>query len=143
MVAGIIALIKNLTWDKSHNLLLIPVILHLVLSSLKLYPFDAQLYLYTIPTFIIFIGKGWEFIQTTSGKYNPKAWTLSVLIFPILSLAGLYLHGFPIKKNELKPLLHYYQANAKSDEGLYVSVGARHIVQYYHQTGYFSPKGKY
>ncbi len=119
-------------------LLISPIIIHLVLSSMQLYPFGRRLILYAIPFIILLLVFGIKALT----DYLPAKWRL--LAFSVLSilvpvtLAGYLLLNFPKQRQEIKQSIQYIQQNPVQDQELFVHPAASSAFMYYKQTGLIS-----
>lgn len=107
-----------------------PIIVHLVLSSIKLYPFDLRLILYTCPTFIIVVSFGLEYIYSSVVKSNKHIIRLlfAPVILYFLIIAFLKL---PMERSELKKSFAYLQQNIIGNDKIYFSYFSNFPLQYY------------
>lgn len=79
-------------------LLLLPIFLHLVLSGLKMYPFEPRLYLYFCPFIGIVCCLALEYIN---GFFPKKYMLISLYIaIPFLLLRVIVIHPFPLIQHE-------------------------------------------
>lgn len=140
---GIIRFILNKDY-KNIVLLLIPLITHLILSSIKLYPFDVRLILYFVPIIIISLSYGFEkLIEWVLKKFN---WIDRPYFYPAIPLLFFiwffYRIPFPFKNEEIKESLKFINGRIGATENLYVYYGAVPAFNYYYQTNYFNPPNK-
>lgn len=103
-------------------LLLGPLILHLILSGLKLYPVSERTMIYTFPGLILFLGFGfYNILKISLDDLNIKRFRLFLIIIPSIFLIKLIYVNFPIRKLELKNSLVYINNNMKVNDNIYVS----------------------
>lgn len=123
-------------------LLLTPVILHLGLSALHLYPFHLRMILYLSPAIIIIVTVGFHFLLEAATSYFQARW-LSFLgfLFPLLFLLIFFTNPFPIENEELKKSLNYIQNHKAPGDSIYVYYGASKAMLYYQAIQYidFTP----
>lgn len=104
-------------------LLIIPTIVHLFLSGLKLYPFDTRFLLYLIPLLILIYVYGqyysWELIK----RKFPKL-PLFILTIPLILMYYPVVKKFPEEKEEVEQALSFIEGNIVKNDNIYVSVGA-------------------
>jgi hypothetical protein len=102
-IIGTYCLIK----EKKAGLLLLvflPILLHLVLSSFKLYPFDVRLLLYTIPLFILVFSFGFKkmvdilFTDLKIQRFRILALFIPIWLFSSLLANGFFTAQMPFKK---------------------------------------------
>lgn len=110
-----------------------PVLVHLGLSSLKLYPFDLRLILYTIPAFLIILSFGLDYIILFLTKANKHITESLSLIIVFSFLFSIYLK-VPIERSELKRCFTYIKKNIKEEDKIYFSNFSSFPFQYYKQT---------
>lgn len=122
-------------------LILFPIILHLGLSSLKMYPFFLRLLLYLIPLLILALGLGFEYIMLIlkrnfqSINFNKYFLYLFPVFWTIIFLK-IYYNGFPIKREEIKDSLVYLHDNSKIDDQLIIHNPASVAYDYYLKSGF-------
>lgn len=114
-----------------------PIILHLLLSSFKLYPFSGRLILYILPLIILLFSIGlyylFEFINRIIQRL-PKL----LLIFPVIIMFYPIYLRFPIEHEEIKKSLNYIEKNIKKDETIYVYYGAKRALDFYIETKFIN-----
>lgn len=113
-------------------LTLIPIILHLLLSALKLYPFDLRLILYTCSIIIIITSFGFDYITNFIFTYlKIERFRLLSILIPVSLLFTFYIIGFPIKREEIKKSINYIQQHINKNDKIYVYYGAAYAFKYY------------
>ncbi len=118
-------------------LILFPVACHLMLSALKLYPFNSRLILYLSPYFLFLIAMGaYHFYGFT--KQYITALPVTVFAIPILGLSVPLLNEFPFERQEVRNSLTYLEKNIKSNEKLYVYYSSNFEYEFYKSTGVVS-----
>lgn len=130
---------KNL---KFVILFIIPIVVHLVLSAFKLYPFDTRLALYSSALYIIIITFGFE--NLINSKYLQKFNNsfINVLI-PFLFLVNFfYSKPLPVKNEEIKEVLSYINTNIKDDQSIFVYYAAEPAFKYYQSIKFFNTNNK-
>ena len=132
--AATLGLIGFFVSKQSAKLLIFvtPLIVHLMVSSLGVYPFEKRCVLYLVVLTIIGIALGLQYLVQT--KLNKKYTYLIGL--PILLLGGLISVGFskisyPIEVEELKPLLVKLGQVKKDDDTVLVYYYSQPIVEFY------------
>ncbi len=112
-------------------ILLFPMITHLLLSSLKLYPFDTRLVLYLIPYFVMVISMGAVFaynkVLDVAKVKMPKYLLLLVFAYPYF----IDYKMLPMKKEEIKLGLEYLEENILPNDKLYIYYGATPAFTFY------------
>jgi hypothetical protein len=116
----------------------IPVIIHLLLSGLRLYPYETRLILYLLPSFILICTVGFMYIiEWLSSRF--KFLNLKLLCFvPIIFLFSFkefpvtYLITVPF---EVKKDIKFLKENIKDGETIYVYWLGGSSFQYYQDIG--------
>lgn len=143
IITGIIYLYKI---GKSDILILTitPLILHLTLSGLKLYPFEGRLVLYTIPGIIILCSAGLSIVTDIfTSHIKNKMITYSVIIIPVILLISFFSmssRGFPIKNEEIKNSINFVDQNISENENIYVYWAANSAFKYYNEIDFIKTK---
>jgi len=126
MICGFFYIIKT----KRYQILVlgIPVLIHLVLSFLKLYPFYGRFILYSTVFIIILTIMGFNMLV----KWKPRIGYL-ISIVSIVAFMGL-----PIKKclnpfyfEEISPSIEYIENNREENDAIYVYCGAIPAFEFY------------
>lgn len=141
IIAGMISLIRK----KRYGMMILtvmPLVLHLILSGLELYPFDLRMILYTIPCIILVCSFGFDylinlpFISTTCSKYS-----FMIICVPLAMLALLYKNGFPLTNKEVKESIAFMREHMSPTDRIFVNYFATYPFQYYKQTGFLELNG--
>lgn len=123
-------------------LVLFPIILHLVLSMLKLYPFAPRLVLYQVPLYLLTMGYGLNSILSYGKeKFNDKL-VLAFTLFPILIAAILLWKRLPLKKEEIKPVYDYITNTIQPEDKIYVYSKNQDVFDFYNKIGYLNYKNE-
>lgn len=114
---GIVYLIKEKKFVTLY-FLFFPILVHLLISGLELYPFRGRFILYLYPLMIlIYIGLyyTWELIRN-------KFFKLSIYFLLIPIIINLYplLKVFPIEKEEINESLTFLTNNIEEEDRIYV-----------------------
>lgn len=120
--------------DKKKWVLLIsPVMVTLLASGLRKYPFDNRLILFFIPFLLLFIAEGVDQIRAKTKRYSPVIGFVFIgLLFlhPVLS-AGYYLIK-PRTVAEVRPVISYLREHRQAGDVLYVDGPAGpELLRYY------------
>jgi hypothetical protein len=117
-------------------LLISPIIIHLLLSMLKLYPFINRLILYQIPLYYITISIGIFSILRLllKQKYIEYFSYYILLIFIFFSSFQLY-RNFPQEHEEIKKSIVFFNANKNLREPIYIYYGASPAFKFYNEIG--------
>jgi hypothetical protein len=146
IVAGIIALSKQKRFDLLF-LTLLPVIMHLILSELKIYPIKPRLILYHVPLLIIIISFGYNQLMKLTSKNSKSAVYKGIKwVLPILLIFSMFMFNeFPWKGPEIKRSIEFIQERIKPNEKLFIHAAARKSFYYYKKIGFvkFTNREKY
>ncbi len=117
-------------------LFVLPLVVHLVLSGFRLYPWSTRLILYAVPGLIVVVASALDGMAET-GLYRRylRPFRLVALGLPLVALITFLGEGFPFQHEELKESLAFIRSHASQADGIYVYNGATPAFQYYHQTG--------
>lgn len=112
---------------------ILPVLVHLVLSSIKLYPFDLRLILYLCPAFVIILAFGLEYLiqmlKVRDKRFVYSFTTISTLMFLFIAFTKL-----PIEKSEIKKCLVYLHQQVTDKDKIYFTNFSGAPAQYYKET---------
>jgi len=121
-VLGLFAFLKE---EKQITLaFLLPIIIHLVISGLHLYPFVERLNLYMAPTFSFLIAIGIYKIS------NKLLLNISLIIL-VISLIFPITIKIPFQREEIKTPLEYLSKTIKDSEVIYVYYGSKPAFEFY------------
>jgi hypothetical protein len=130
-VAGIIHAVRN---GKATLIILTctPVLLHLILSALRLYPFTGRFILYLLPGVILLCAAGFDAVAEKMFSVlkikRYRTWLL--VLIPVVLLTPTLLK-FPIKKVEVKDGIAYMREHIRADECVYAGFAAPEVLFYY------------
>jgi len=114
-------------------LCLSPIIVHLILSGLMLYPFSRRLILYISPLIILIFSIGlYNLFKYVNIKIIRLPYIL--LIIPILLAFNSKRSKFPIEKEEIKNSLNYIEQNIKKDDLIYIYYESSFAFMFYEET---------
>jgi hypothetical protein len=124
---------------KDFRLLLLtlcPLLIHLAISSLKMYPFFPRFYLYLYPLFFILSAYG------VSASVNAiknigvrqKAMSYCTVLIPLVALCSL-LAFFPSRHQKIRDSIAYIASNKQVDDIIYCHWETIFEYQYYEATG--------
>jgi hypothetical protein len=131
---GNIVLMQFKNWGRAI-LLILPIIVHWILSGLQLYPFDIRLILYACPLIILINAFGFDyFITTLFPKYSLKKPLLFAVFMPLLMGYSFYNLNFYSKGEKLKECFEFMEQNKETANGIYVSYYASPPFFYYKNT---------
>jgi hypothetical protein len=137
-IVGIISIV----WKQKIRMAILvftPVLLHLFLSTLQLYPFEIRLILYIFPCVILVCSAGFEhLIEIVFADLKIKKFRLFALIIPMLLLYPF--SEFPIQSQilrvEIKKSLKYIEKNIREGESVFVHMFYKHNYRYYNDIGF-------
>ena len=115
-------------------LCLTPLVLHLLLSALKIYPFDLRLILYLVPLFLLVIANGLYQITSILHKW-PLAQYALLGLFVTCFLPGI-IRAIPIDSEEIRPIISDINYHIQPTHTVYVYYGSKPAFLYYRETGY-------
>ncbi|UTW63406.1 glycosyltransferase family 39 protein [bacterium SCSIO 12741] len=121
-----------------YGLVVLPIVIHLILSSFHIYPFYRRLILDLIPPFILIVAIGCYQWANILGK------RIHISLFWIVVLISAYqfsiksYHEFPQWYREFKPSMEYVN-NLPDSVSLFVTTPIN-TVRYYEKTGQLKPK---
>jgi len=129
--------IINLIVKKRYSLILftcLPVLLHLALSALRLYPFWFRLILYLVPCFITIMAWGTFLIADFLFRKLHFVVGFTFLITCCLFFVEESISKFPLWPREIKPALNFVN---KYGSGIHVyMLDPDHAYRYYSYLGY-------
>ena len=102
-------------------IIIFPIILHLILSYLKLYPFHGRLIFYQYPFLIlIFVSCFFLFYTLLRPKFQPLA--IYLLVIPLLlNILNLFHNNnFPFEKEEIKQSLSQLNTDLEDGDKIYI-----------------------
>ncbi len=124
-----IGLFLFLKMRKSLFIIILPVILHLILSSLKLYPFHSRLILYLIPLFLTVISFAFYFVFERLKEKKPM---LSFVVLILLFLNAYSLASIvPFEKEEVKKCMDYISKDPEEYENIYLYCSTDPVFKFY------------
>lgn len=109
-----------------------PIILHLVLSVLHLYPFATRLILYTLPLLVILCSFGWySTMEYLSSRYHSKMkW---VLLLTFIFMCYPVARYIPFERQEMEKALAWLDSHIEPTENIYIYYQARSAFQFYRE----------
>ncbi len=123
--------------------LLGPLLIHLLLSWLRLYPFYGRFLLYQTPLFILLVAMGTvglaAKLRISASRFKLAAATDLILLIPLFAMVLPLKAGFPIENEEIKKSLSFYQDHSHN-EPLYVYYSSLREVSYYRLAGWWQPR---
>ena len=138
LFAGLWELKKTKNY-KMLFLFVAPLTIHLILSALKLYPFDLRMLLYTVPVLLLVTGHGLVLTKNVISKKISFGNKKSILLFiPITFFTFLLIIGIPLKDEEIKGNLSYLEENIRDGDNLFITPYAVPAYKYYQKIDYFN-----
>jgi hypothetical protein len=117
--------LAGLIWKRQIKLLIlvfVPILVHLILSGFRLYPFDLRLMLYLFPCITLLIGMGVFYIAKFVLSFvNPVFFKICAVFVPVVLM--IYYIGFcrPHQRHrELKETMEFVNANINEGENIYL-----------------------
>jgi hypothetical protein len=128
----------------SIMLITLPIMVHLALSGLKMYPFDKRLILYLYPIFIIAIAFGFDLCRVKlAGIVKPKVLAKLapvVVVIPIYFCSFVYFNSFPMVHTEIKQSINFIKSRLENNQRVYVYYDLVPAFTYYNQTRFMNLK---
>lgn len=110
-----------------------PVLLHLLLSGLKLYPFELRLILYQLPLYLFMVASG--LYALPSFVLKKKVLLYTALSAFIVAYAVPLHNDYPCKREEIKPVLRNINQHIQPEQPVYVYYGSQAVFRYYTDIG--------
>lgn len=133
IVIGSVSLIRKRRID-FIILTMTPIILHLLLSSFKLYPFDSRFILYLCPIIILICSFGFFcFVDMLFANLKIERFRLLAISIPLLMFSFFYINGFPLKKSEIKKSIKFVEQQIDKKDLIYVNFFASIPFRYYRE----------
>jgi hypothetical protein len=118
-------------------ILLLPVAITLVASGFHIYPFTDRFLLFLVPSFLLLIAEGAEYIRDKTKSSAPLIGGLLIgllLLHPALSAANHAVTQKPYasKPNEdIKTVMHYMHEHKKNGDAIYLYYASKFAFKYY------------
>ncbi|MEO0096153.1 MAG: hypothetical protein ABIL66_09740, partial [candidate division WOR-3 bacterium] len=113
-------------------IIIIPLIITILCSILRLYPFEGRVILFIAPILSIFVSAGVTLMYNIVKKSStPIAISISLILFIYPALNSCYHLIKPRAPEELRPVLEYLLKNKKVQDKIYVYYGAVNAFRYY------------
>ena len=133
LIAAIIGAYAIFRKQKIFFILLLPLCLTLIASSIHRYPFEGRVILFYVPFLYLLVAGGLSFLINKS-SYFSKALGVGFLIsilYPALIMAYGQLSSRVVYREEIKPILNYVKIYQQKEDMIYVYYGADRAFQYY------------
>ncbi len=118
------------TDQRALYLLTAPILVHLGLAYLKLYPFEVRMVLYVAPMLSVLLAKGLDAAYRQSLTRSTLIHPGAMALVPLL-LFGLNLNSTALEVEEVKPALAHLAAEVQQDDVVYVYSQSRPAVEFY------------
>lgn len=130
------------TERKNRRLLLLPIplVLHLLLSYLRIYPFDIRLTIYLLPLGMLAASFGLDRILLWCGLGGQVA-ALVAMIACLWQAENFRRGQLPIRSEELKPVVQEVERRIRPGEALWLNPDARYAFRFYRATGSYDFAG--
>lgn len=117
-------------------ILIMPILLSLIASALKKYPFSGRFMLFIIPTFLIILSEGLDWIRVLISKFNrltSSVITLALVTYLIIQPLNYDIRNFvnPTMRENIKPVLIFIKKNMLSSDTIYIYYSAEPAFNYY------------
>ncbi len=123
-------------------MLAIPILLVLVASVFRKYPFSGRVLVFLVPIVLLFIAEGITFIIEKKRKDYILAMLLVVLVFFYPIKNGLYYLRHPHVREDIRPVMLYLKERQQEGDSLYLNASARYAYWYYLQYYHFENSSK-
>ncbi len=111
-------------------LLLLPMIVALAASGLRLYPFSQRFLLFLAPALVILVAAGFDFIREYSrGRIVAWACAAMLLVHPVTRSIHAYIDPEP--EQGLRPIMAHLADHQRPDDWIYVHHWAHPTFRYY------------
>lgn len=121
-------------------LLPLPLVLHLLLSYLRIYPFDIRLTLYLLPLTILAASYGLDRILLRFGLGG--SWPAWLALSACIWQADVFRRSqLPIYSEEVRPVAQELQRRIRPGERLWLNPDARYAFRFYRATGAYAFNG--
>lgn len=134
-ISCFLSIIFNRAFSYAY-LLVFPLLLHLLLSSLELYPFVDRLLFYQIPLFVMVIAYG--VVHYSKMIVGGQLTRLATFLPALILIPGHFL-SLPIVDGGIRPSIEYLKQNAGRDDIIFIYPTAHWEYQYYEAVG-LAPK---
>lgn len=145
IVIVIISIIGFISLFKSRKqtviVLLLPAILALIASTLRMYPFTGRLLLYLAPSFFILVAEGTLKIFNEI-KDSSKTTSICIVALVFYSATGSFLVK-PFYREEFRSMLSYLQQNRQEGDAVYFHKSSRKFIDCYIYTFEWLPETNY
>ncbi len=125
-------------WKKSKEVFIIvftPILFTLMLSALKIYPFDGRVIAFLLPFFIILIVQGIVFVgRRQSSRFQRITYVIlivCVLFYPVQFSARQFME--PFGAEEMKPTLSYIAKHWQKGDFIMLHRGSIPAFHYYRE----------
>ncbi|MCX7995120.1 MAG: glycosyltransferase family 39 protein [candidate division WOR-3 bacterium] len=113
-------------------LFIAPLLMTILGSILKLYPFEGRVILFLAPVLIVFVAMGISLIYELL-KYNSRLMAILFSMILYIHPGAIALKHFirPRAPEELRPVLEYFIKNKREGDKVYIYYGAANAFRYY------------
>ncbi len=111
-----------------------PVLVTLIASGLRLYPFNERLLVFLMPPLLLAIGIGMEIMLHSIGNFSKKGWLLLVIFLAVPLVNTLYILNNPekfYKSSQFKEGIRVISEKAQEGEYVYLHWGSEPFFRYY------------
>jgi hypothetical protein len=137
----ILGFIRAFRKDRLFVVLLVPILLHVVMTSLKLYPMVNRLFLHAYPILALLISMGVDALLSGEPFKKPMAASLFTAI--LLFFGVLFVNSnYPKRMEEAKEVLKGVSAASKPGDGIHLYPASIAMVEYYRHIGVYRPTGR-
>jgi hypothetical protein len=122
--------------------IVLPLIVHVCLSSLELYPFDTRFLLYITPIISIVAAKSiYKMTLKARNITFVNTFTVITLLFLCISVFFIFPkeQSFPYKREEFLDVFQYVENKKTPIDHHYIFYGSEPAYTFYHKTGQLKP----
>ena len=142
--AGTVGFVAGALWLATRQryravLLMIPILLALVGSALRVYPFGSsqltsgRVLLYLAPAFFLVMAQGAVYLARSSRPLVLRASGFAVILLLVVPPVAEALTLVPYGRTEIKPLLSYLQEHRRPGDIVYVHYDAKAAFRHYRE----------
>ena len=137
LLIGVLRFVKRK--DVARFAFISPLVVALIVSAFQLYPFVWRFLLYALPGILLAISTALFFVYKKKGIGPYLFWIImAVILFEPLRYHAVHLF-YPVKKEDLKEVLHQVSQRYEKGNKIYIYYGAQPAFEFY-QNQYFDAK---
>jgi len=111
------------------SLFLLPLLLALLISSVRIYPFYGRLLIFYAPIMYLLIAEGLAYLMNAQSGILQK---FGLILAVIICFSSFFDHNpQTLIQQDIRPILRYVEKNKKEDDAVFVLFGAHYGFTYY------------